>query len=130
MKAGGYFFGVLTLFFGTVAVIYWIFSNEHAGTVALALTGGLCLLVAFYLLFTARRLPPLPEDKLEAEVYEGAGEVGFYSPHSWMPLALGAAVAVLFLGLVFGWWLFAIGAVLVALATIGFVFEYYRADAY
>jgi hypothetical protein len=130
VKSGGYFFGALTVFFGGIAIIYWLLSNEHAGTTALALTGGLCLLVAFYLLFTARRLTDLPEDKLEAEVDEGAGDIGFYSPHSWWPLALAGALAVVFLGLVFGWWLFAIGAVLTALATIGFVFEYYRADAY
>jgi hypothetical protein len=129
VKTGGLFFGGLVVFFAIVDIVYWSLSHEAAGTTALALTAGLCLLIAFYLLFTERRMQALPEDRPDADVDEGAGEVGFFSPHSWWPLAVAASAAVLFLGLVFGWWLFAIGAVLLALSTIGFVFEYYTPTA-
>ena len=36
--------------------------------------------------------------------------------------------AVVFLGLVFGWWLFLIGAAMATIAVLGFVFEYYRGE--
>jgi hypothetical protein len=39
-------------------------------------------------------------------------------------VALGATVACI--GFAIGWWLFLIGAMLLILAVIGFVFEYYR----
>lgn len=126
MKVGGWFFAGLAAFFAVVAAAYWTFAHEPAGTTALALTVGLCLLVAFYLLFTGRRLPNLPEDRPTAEIDEGAGEVGFFSPYSWWPLWLAGSLAVVFLGLVIGWWLFGIGLVLTGISVIGFVFEYYR----
>ena len=97
-----------------------------AGTTALALTGGLAFLVGFYTLFTARRIDPRPEDSKDGEIADGAGELGFFSPHSWWPLPLALSTAVIGLGLVFGWWLVAVGVGLLALALVGFVFEYYR----
>ena len=126
MRIGGLFFAGLAAFFAIVTATYWIFSHEAAGTTALALTVGLCVLVSFYLLFTGRRLPDLPEDRPTAEIDEGAGELGFFSPSSWWPLWLAGSLALVFLGLVFGWWLFGIGLVLTGASAIGFVFEYYR----
>ena len=55
---------------------------------ALAFTAGLAFLVGYYLLFTGppdRRPARGPTD---AEIAEGAGELGFFSPHSWWPLAV------------------------------------------
>lgn len=126
MKVGGRFFAGLAAFFAIVAASYWALAHEPAGTTALALVTGLAALVAFYLLYTARRMPDLPEDRPTADIEEGAGEVGFFSPSSWWPLALAASLAVLFLGLVFGWWLFGLGLVATGLSAIGFVFEYYH----
>ena len=60
---------------------------------------------------------------------EGAGELGFYSPHSWWPLFLAASAAVTALGLVFGWWLVGLGLIFVLLSLGGFLFEYYRGAA-
>jgi hypothetical protein len=87
---------------------------------------GLAFLTGFYVLFTGRRLPPRPEDEHEGEIYQGTGELGFFSPHSWWPLFVGLAAAVAAAGAAIGWWLFLIGMLLVVLASIGFVFEYYR----
>ncbi len=83
-----------------LAVVYWFLSEEPAGTAALVFTGGLGFLVAFYLLFTAKRVEPLPEDDDEGEIAEGAGAQGFYSPHSWWPLPVAGGAAVIGLGLV------------------------------
>ena len=100
--------------------------REPTGTTALALSVGLCLLTGFYVLFTGRRLPLRPEDNDIAEVADGTGEIGFFSPHSWWPLFLGFSCAVAAVGFAFGWWLVLIGLCLVVFCTIGFVFEYYR----
>lgn len=129
MKTEGRIFLVLAVFFTVVTPVYWYFSHDPTGTTALVLTFGLSALITFYLLFTARRLPgPRPEDRSDAEVHEGAGELGFFSPHSPWPLFLAASLAVTFLGIVFGWWLAIIGAGLTAATSVGFVFEYYRGE--
>ena len=129
MKVEGWLFAAGTFFFAVSSVIYWIFSDEPAGTVALAFSAGLSFLVGYYLLFTARRIDPRPEDQAFAEVADGAGELGFYSPHSWWPLPVAFFAAIAFLGIVFGWWLFIIGAGGAMLSVIGLVFEYYRGES-
>lgn len=72
-------YGVLTSMFATGGV-------EWAGTTALALTGGMALIVATFFRFVARRLDSRPEDYEGAEISDGAGELGFFSPHSWWPI--------------------------------------------
>jgi Cytochrome c oxidase subunit IV len=126
MKVEGWLFVGCAAFFAIMDVIYWHFSKDPTGTTALALSVGLAFLTGFYLLFTGRRLPPRPEDRPEAEIAEGTGELGFFSPHSWWPLITGMSAAVAALGAAIGWWLFLIGMLFVLLSAIGFVFEYYR----
>jgi hypothetical protein len=128
MKVEGWLFAAGFFFFAIAAVIYGVLSEEPVGTVALAFTAGLAFLVGYYLLFTARRIDPRPEDSKTAEIVEGAGELGFYSPHSWWPLAVAGCAAITFLGVAIGWWLFIIGAIGGALAVVGLVFEYYRGE--
>ena len=128
MKVEGWLFAAGFFFFAISAVIYGILAEEPVGTVALAFTAGLAFLVGYYLLFTARRIDPRPEDSKFAEIAEGAGELGFYSPHSWWPLVVAIFAATAFLGIVIGWWLFIIGALGGGLAVIGLVFEYYRGE--
>ena len=128
MKVEGWLFAAGFFFFAISAVIYGVLAEEPVGTVALAFTAGLAFLVGYYLLFTARRIDPRPEDSKFAEIAEGAGELGFYSPHSWWPLAVAIFAAMAFLGIVIGWWLFIIGALGGGLAVIGLVFEYYRGE--
>lgn len=126
MKVEGYLFLGCAVFFAATDVVYWHFSHDPTGTTALALSVGLAFLVGFYLLFTGRRLPTRPEDDPEAEIYEGTGELGFFSPHSWWPLFVALAAATAALGVTIGWWMFLIGLLAVLLSLIGFVFEYYR----
>jgi hypothetical protein len=126
MKVEGWLFVGCAAFFALMDVIYWRYSKDPTGTTALALSVGLAFLTGFYLLFTGRRLPPRPEDRPEAEIAEGTGELGFFSPHSWWPLITGMSAAVAALGAAVGWWLFLIGMLFVLLSAIGFVFEYYR----
>jgi hypothetical protein len=126
MKVEGYLFLGCAVFFAAADVVYWHFSKDPTGTTALALAVGLAFLSGFYILFTGRRLPRRPEDNPDAEISEGTGELGFFSPHSWWPLITGLAAALAALGAAVGWWLFLIGMLCVMLSAIGFVFEYYR----
>jgi hypothetical protein len=61
-----------------------------------------------------------------ANVDEADPEYGFFSPHSWWPLAVGFSTMVISLGLVFAVWLLIMGVVLLMLSLVGLVFEYYR----
>ncbi len=126
MKVEGYLFLGCAAFFGGSDLVYWYFSHDPTGTTALALSVALAFLTGFYVLFTGRRLPRRPEDDRAGEIEQGTGEVGFFSPHSWWPLFLGASAAVAAVGFAIGWWLVLIGFMLVMFTSIGFVFEYYR----
>jgi len=126
MRIEGFLFIGCAAFFAATDVVYWHFSKDPTGTTALALSVGLAFLTGFYLLFTGRRLPPRAEDVPDAEISDGTGELGFFSPHSWWPLITGMSAAVAALGVAVGWWLFLIGMLFVLLSAIGFVFEYYR----
>jgi Cytochrome c oxidase subunit IV len=128
VKVEGMVFSVMTVFFVATTPIYWFMSEDPTGTTALALTFGLSALVSFYLLYTSRKVHPRPEDRKDGEIEEMAGEYGFYSPHSWWPLACAGSAAIVFLGLVFAWWLFIIGVALGTAAVLGMVFEYYRGE--
>ena len=126
MKVEGRIFVVLFVFLAISTVVYGVLSHEWVGTTALALSSGLAFLIGYYVLFTGRRIDDRPEDDPEGEVADGAGELGFFSPHSWWPLALAASASIVALGLVFAWWLVALGLVALTMSIIGFVFEYYR----
>jgi protein-S-isoprenylcysteine O-methyltransferase Ste14 len=124
---GGLFIGC-AVFFAGMDVIYWYFSRDPTGSVALAFAVGLAFLAGFYVLLTGRRLGKQPQEDANAEIEDGTGEMGFFSPHSWWPLLLGLACGLAALGCAIGWWLFMIGMLAVVFATIGFVFEYYRGE--
>jgi hypothetical protein len=125
---GRLFFGIAA-FFTLVGVVYWFLAKEPAGAAALVFTGGLGFLIAFYFLFTARRIEPLPEDDEEGDIADGAGVQGFYSPQSWWPLAVVAAASTIALGLIFlMWWMILLGVVVTLGAMTGLLFEYYRGE--
>lgn len=126
MKQEAWFFGIGTIFFLLVAPAYWWITYDPTGTSALVMTFLLCLLVTFYLGFHAARMDPRPEDRKEAEIAEGAGELGFFPPYSWWPLWCGATLAVIVFGTAMGtWWLVIIGFGVGALAMCGWIYEYY-----
>ena len=130
MRVEGYLFAFIALFLAPIDVVYWVYSHDPAGTTALALGAGLGGLVGSYLLFTGTRMEPRPEDLDDADIADGAGELGFFSPYSWAPLWCGLAAATCFLGLVFGWWLFLIGVAFAVPAVGSMLFEYYSDTAH
>jgi hypothetical protein len=127
-------FGVLSAFLFVAAAVYAWWTNvseplhhvEWVGTVALILSGLLTTMCFGYFAFVASRIDPRPEDRGDAEIADGAGEVGFFSPGSYWPFGLALAALVAGLGLVY-WqvWLIAAGLLAVLGATGGLLFEYY-----
>ena len=128
MKIEGRIFGGFTVFFVLISAIYWYVSRDPIGTTALALCGGLSFLVGFYVLYTAKRVYPRPEDRLDADIEEADPEYGFFSPHSWWPLAVGFGTFLVCLGLIFAVWVTVLGVTVLMLAIVGWLFEYYRGD--
>jgi len=128
VKIEGLLFALGSAFYLIVAGIYWYFSRDQIGTTALALTGALAFLVAFYVLYTSKRVYPRPEDRMNGEIEEADPEYGFFSPHSWWPLALGVSVMIVAIGLIFAVWVIVFGVFLLLLALVGWLFEYYRGE--
>ncbi|CAB4533117.1 Cytochrome c oxidase subunit IV, actinobacteria [actinobacterium SCGC AAA044-D11] len=130
MKTGWLLFGGLAVFYAIMTVIYWLVGGEAVGITAIALSGGLAALIGFYLWFTNKRLGNvLPEDNTEGEIADSAGELGFYSPHSWWPLPVAFCMVTAGVGLLVGWWLtlIAVGGLLISI--LGFVLEYEKPSA-
>lgn len=119
-------FAVMAGFFALVATSYGILSRDPVGTTALALCGLLALLIGLYALVSAKRTGPRPEDLPNSQIADSAGEVDFFSPHSWWPLPTAAGAAIACLGFVFGWWITVLGVFVLLSSTVGMVFEYYR----
>ncbi|HEX5560216.1 MAG TPA: cytochrome c oxidase subunit 4 [Nocardioidaceae bacterium] len=129
MKAEAWIFAICAIFFLLVAPAYWFITYDWTGTSALTMTFLLALLVTFYLGFHASRMEPRPEDRSDAEIADGAGELGFFPPYSWWPLWCGLTLATIVFGIAMSaWWLSIIGVGLGALALCGWIFEYYRGD--
>jgi hypothetical protein len=126
MRAEAWIFAICTVFFVLVTPAYWFISYDPTGTSALTMTFLLTLLVTFYLGFHASKMEPRPEDRQDAEIADGAGELGFFPPHSWWPLWCGLTLGVCVFGAAMGtWWLLVIGTGLLAVSVCGWVYEYY-----
>jgi len=126
MRAEAWLFAICAMFFLLVAPAYWFITYDWTGTSALTMTFLLMLLVAFFLGFHARRMEPRPEDRNEAEISDGAGELGFFPPYSWWPLWSAATLGIIVFGTAMAaWWLLIIGFGLGSLALCGWIYEYY-----
>jgi len=126
MRVESRIFEILTVFCFVCAIVYGFLSAEEVGIVALTLTGGLTLIIGTYFRFVARRLEERPEDNPEAEVSDGAGDLGFFSPGSYWPIVVAGATAVTGLGVAYWqFWLIITGVVALLIAVCGLVFEYH-----
>ncbi len=120
------FFAVATVLYAVLTALFALGGIEWAGTTALVLTTGLTLITGTFFRFVARRLDTRPEDYEDAEIADGAGELGFYSPHSWWPLFIALSASVTAVGMAL-WlpWLIVGGVCLVLTTVSGLVFEYH-----
>jgi hypothetical protein len=131
MKTEWRLFAIIAVFllFATFLYAGWTAGEMHldwVGTTALGLSFLLCAMCGGFFWFVSRRIEPRPEDRPDAEMSDGAGEIGFFSPGSYWPFGIALAATVAGLGLVF-WqvWLLAIGLAAVIFGACGLLFEYY-----
>ena len=136
MKVEARMFLGVAVFLWLAAVFYGVwtgqpnsFSHGHiewAGFLALILSGGLLFIAGSFFWFISRRIDPRPEDRSDAEIAEAAGELGFFSPHSYWPLGLAGGGALTGFGLAFVQiWLVILGIFAVLFNVGGLLFEYY-----
>jgi len=123
---------LIAFFLWIVAVAYGIWTDqsqghvEVAGLAALILSGGLLSVAGSFFWFVSRRIDPRPEDRADAEIAEGAGELGFFSPGSYWPFGLALAATLAGAGLAFMQiWLLFVALVGILGAVGGLLFEYY-----
>lgn len=132
MKSEARLFLGVALFLALCAPVYawWtdydLGSVDWIGTVALIMSTLLCGMCGGYFWFVSRRIDLRPEDRMDAEIDEGAGEIGFFSPGSYWPVGIAALATTAGVGMVFMmWWLVAVGILGVLLAASAMIFEYY-----
>ncbi|MGZ8180271.1 cytochrome c oxidase subunit 4 [Williamsia sp. SKLECPSW1] len=132
MKIEARLFEVLTVFFFGASIIYGVASGlssknvEWVGVTGMVMTGGLTLIIGTYFRFVARRVDIRPEDYEEAEIEDGAGELGFFSPGSWWPILMAGSAALLGVAMATSnFWLVAVGAVAIIASVGGLVMEYH-----
>ena len=125
MKANWKLFVGLSVFYVIMAVVYYVVGGEAVGITGMILAACLAGMVGFYIWFTQKRIGfDIPSDDLNAEIADDAGELGFYSPHSWWPLPVALSMCALTLSLIIGWWLTVISLGALVISIIGMVTEY------
>ena len=126
MKVESRIFEIVTVAIFIMGIVYAILAQEPVGIAGLFLTGGLTLIIGTYFRFVSRRLEERPEDNPEADVSDGAGDVGFFSPGSYWPLAVAACAALVGISLAFFYiWALVIAGIMLLMAVGGLVFEYH-----
>lgn len=135
MKVEAWLFGITTVFLVLVTPAYWLITDagdtgaDWTGTSALVMTTLLTAMVTLYLGFHARRMDPRPEDRIDGEIADGAGELGFFPPYSWWPFWCACTLGlIVFATAVTQWWMLVLGMALGVLTLSGWIFEYYRGE--
>jgi len=126
VKVESIIFNVIAAFCVAAAVVYGLWAKEPIGTTALVLSAGLTGLIGGFFWFVSRRIDARPEDRKDALIADGAGELGFFSPGSYWPFALALSAALMGLALAFWYsWLIVIAGVALLITIGGLLFEYY-----
>ena len=126
MKVEAAVFGVICAACIAAAVVYGIYAMEPIGTTALVLSAGLTGLIGGFFWFISRRIDARPEDRKDAEIADGAGDLGFFSPGSYWPFGLALSAGLMGLALAFFYsWMIIIAGVALLITIGGLLFEYY-----
>jgi hypothetical protein len=110
---------------------YWIgvatrgHTSEYAGVTALIFSFAAYGLIAAYILlqYRRRRGIPRPEDRIDATLEDGAGEIAYFPTASIWPAGLGLGAVLCAAALVWGLWYVVIGFPIFIGAVVGWVFE-------
>jgi hypothetical protein len=119
VKVESLIFGIIAFFCVLAAVVYGFWAKEPIGTTALVLSAGLTGLIGGFFWFVSRRIDARPEDRKDADIADGAGELGFFSPGSYWPFGLALSLAFWYS------WLIVIAVVALLVTIGGLLFEYY-----
>jgi hypothetical protein len=126
VKVEALIFNIIGGFCIIAAVVYGVWSHEPIGTTALVLSAALTLLIGGFFWFVSRRIDARPEDRKDADIADGAGELGFFSPGSYWPLGIAASAGLMGLALAFWYsWLIVIAGIALLITIGGLLFEYY-----
>jgi hypothetical protein len=126
VKVESIVFNIIAVFCVVTAVVYGLWAKEPIGTTALVLSGGLTGLIGGFFWFVSRRIDARPEDRKDADIADGAGELGFFSPGSYWPFGLALSTALMGLALAFFYsWLILIAGAALLITIGGLLFEYY-----
>jgi hypothetical protein len=126
VKVESLIFNIIAVFCVIAAVVYGFWSHEPIGTTALVLSAALNGLIGGFFWFVSRRIDARPEDRKDADIADGAGELGFFSPGSYWPFALALSAALMGLALAFWYsWLILIALAALLINIGGLLFEYY-----
>jgi hypothetical protein len=128
MKLEGRLFVYACVFYWLIGIIYAFWAREPTGIALFFFLGALGFLPAVFMLHTARKVYPRPEDDPDADITDADTDYGFYSPHSWWPMPLAASAALISFGFAVAAWIVVVGVVALFLSLVGFMFEYYRGD--
>ena len=137
MKVESLFLIFLGAFFGAITIWYWFWGYEDGGTVMLFGATLLGFVPGLYYFFWHRRfhghkyfvvgkikeVGDRPEDHPDAEMSDGAGNVGSFPGSSIWPFVMGMGAFMTVLALVFGTWLLFIGVPLILTALTGVTAE-------
>jgi predicted membrane channel-forming protein YqfA (hemolysin III family) len=126
VKVEALIFNAMGVFCIVLAAVYGIWAREPIGTTALVLSGGLTFLIGGFFWFVSRRIDARPEDRKDADMADGAGELGFFSPGSYWPFGLALSAGLMGLALAFFHsWLILLAAAALFITIGGLLFEYY-----
>jgi cytochrome c oxidase subunit IV len=110
-------------FFGAIGIVYWFFSYEDGGFLMLIGSTLLGLFPGSYYLWWSYHMKVQADDDPEADVAEGAGDVGSFPASSIWPFILGMGALFTTLTFVFGLWMAPIAASLILSGAIGATVE-------
>jgi hypothetical protein len=126
VKVESIIFNLIAVLCVAAAVVYGVWAREPIGTTALLLSGGLTGMIGMFFWFVSRRIDARPEDRKDAEIADGAGELGFFSPGSYWPIAVAMSAGFMGLALAFFYfWMIAIAVAALLITVGGLLFEYY-----
>jgi len=143
MRVEALFLLFLGAFFGGIGIWYWFWGYDDGGGMMLLGATLLGFLPGLYYFFWHRRFHghkyfywgniqnpgERPEDREDATMAEGAGNIDSFPGSSIWPFVLGMGCFVTVLGLVFGVWLMFVGVPLILTALTGVTAESRRGGA-
>lgn len=121
----------VAIFFLIATVAYIFYGRvdgelEWVGIAVLSLSFVMTMIIWASFWIHGRTLDARPEDDLDGEIADGAGELGFFPPSSIWPFWCAIMASTIFLGIILGWWISLLGAGLGIWAVSGWCYQYYR----